>query len=107
MLKIRYMGYNNTHPDGINMERPGGMGHYLMLLVKSDAYFEFPEETICRQYCCGEHENKTTADELLKGNLPFDRNARHPGLIRQYVNTPAFIIYTRMRLFITTMTMNM
>ena len=21
MLKIRYMGYNNTHPDGINMER--------------------------------------------------------------------------------------
>ena len=20
MLKIRYMGYNNTHPDGINME---------------------------------------------------------------------------------------
>lgn len=95
MLKIRYMGYNNTHPDGINMERPGGMGHYLMLLVKSDAYFEFPEETIYRQYCCGEHENKTTADELLKGNLPFDRNARHPGLIRQYVNTPAFIIYTK------------
>ena len=92
MLKIRYMGYNNTHPDGINMERPGGMGHYLMLLVKSDAYFEFPEETIYRQYCCGEHENKTTADELLKGNLPFDRNARHPG---QYVNTPAFIIYTK------------
>ncbi len=95
MLKIRYMGYNNTHPDGINMERPDGMGHYLMLLVKSDAYFEFPEETIYRQYCCGEHENKTTADELLKGNLPFDRNARHPGLIRQYVNTPAFIIYTK------------
>lgn len=95
MLKIRYMGYNNTHPDGINMERPGGMGHYLMLLVKSDAYFEFPEETIYQQYYCGEHENKTTADELLKGNLPFDRNARHPGLIRQYVNTPAFIIYTK------------
>ena len=95
MLKIRYMGYNNTHPDGINMERPGGMGHYLMLLVKSDAYFEFPEETIYQQYCCDEHENRTTADELLKGNLPFDRNARHPGLIRQYVNTPAFIIYTK------------
>ena len=95
MLKIRYMGYNNTHPDGINMERPGGMGHYLLLLVKSNAYFEFPEETIYQQYCCGEHKNKTTADELLKGNLPFDRNARHPGLIRQYVNTPAFIIYTK------------
>ena len=32
MLKIRYMGYNNTHPDGINMERPGGMGHYAKVL---------------------------------------------------------------------------
>lgn len=92
MLKIKNLGYNSTHTHGINMERPNGMGHYLMLLVKSAAYFEFPENAICCS-CC-RHEAGTTADELLKGNLPYDRNARHPGMIRQYVNTPAFIIYT-------------
>ena len=92
MLKIKNLGYNSTHTHGINMERPNGMGHYLMLLVKSAAYFEFSENAICCS-CC-RHEAGTTADELLKGNLPYDRNARHPGMIRQYVNTPAFIIYT-------------
>ncbi len=92
MLKIKNLGYNSTHTHGINMERPKGMGHYLMLLVKSAAYFEFSENAICCS-CC-RHETGTTADELLKGNLPYDRNARHPGMIRQYVNTPAFIIYT-------------
>lgn len=93
MLKIKNLGYNSTHTHGINMERPNGMGHYLMLLVKSAAYFEFSENAICCS-CC-RHEAGTTADELLNGNLPYDRNARHPGLIRQYVNTPAFIIYTK------------
>ena len=92
MLKIKNLGYNSTHTHGINMERPNGMGHYLMLLVKSAAYFEFSENAICCS-CC-RHEDGTTADELLKGNLPYDKNARHPGMIRQYVNTPAFIIYT-------------
>lgn len=92
MLKIKNLGYNSTHTHGINMERPNGMGHYLMLLVKSAAYFEFSENAICCS-CC-RHEAGTTADELLNGNLPYDRNARHPGMIRQYVNTPAFIIYT-------------
>ena len=93
MLKIKNLGYNSTHTHGINMERPNGMGHYLILLVKSAAYFEFSENAICCS-CC-RHEAGTTADELLNGNLPYDRNARHPGLIRQYVNTPAFIIYTK------------
>lgn len=93
MLKITNLGYNSTHAHGINMERPNGMGHYLMLLVKSAAYFEFSEKAIC--CCCCRHETNSTADELLKGNLPFDRNARHAGMIRQYVNTPAFIIYTK------------
>lgn len=92
MLKIKNLGYNSTHTHGINMERPNGMGHYLMLLVKSAAYFEFSENAICCSGC--RHEAGTTADELLNGNLPYDRNARHPGMIRQYVNTPAFIIYT-------------
>lgn len=93
MLKITNLGYNSTHVHGINMERPNGMGHYLMLLVKSAAYFEFSEKAIC--CCCCRHETNSTTDELLKGNLPFDRNARHAGMIRQYVNTPAFIIYTK------------
>ena len=93
MLKITNLGYNSTHVHGINMERPNGMGHYLMLLVKSAAYFEFLEKAIC--CCCCRHETNSTADELLKGNLPFDRNARHADMIRQYVNTPAFIIYTK------------
>lgn len=93
MLKITNLGYNSTHVHGINMERPNGMGHYLMLLVKSAAYFEFSEKAIC--CCCCRHETNSTADELLKGNLPFDRNARHADMIRQYVNTPAFIIYTK------------
>lgn len=93
MLKITNLGYNSTHAHGINMERPNGMGHYLMLLVKSAAYFEFSEKAIC--CCCCRQETNSTADELLKGNLPFDRNARHAGMIRQYVNTPAFIIYTK------------
>lgn len=92
MLKIKNLGYNSTHTHGINMECPNGMGHYLMLLVKSAAYFEFSENTICCS-CC-RHEAGTTADELLNGNLPYDRSARHTGMIRQYVNTPAFIIYT-------------
>lgn len=92
MLKIKNLGYNSTHTHGINMERPNGMGHYLMLLVKSAAYFEFPEDMVC---CCRcSRDGAATSDELLKGNLPYDRNARHPGMIRQYVNTPAFIIYT-------------
>ena len=93
MLKITNLGYNSTHVHGINMERPNGMGHYLMLLVKSAAYFEFLEKAIC--CCCCRHETNSTADELLKCNLPFDKNARHAGMIRQYVNTPAFIIYTK------------
>ena len=92
MLKIKNLGYNSTHTHGINMERPNGMGHYLMLLVKSAAYFEFPEDMVC---CCRcRRDGAATSDELLKENLPYDRNARHQGMIRQYVNTPAFIIYT-------------
>ena len=47
MLKIKNLGYNSTHTHGINMERPNGMGHYLMLLLKSAAYIEVSEKAIC------------------------------------------------------------
>ena len=92
MLKIKNMGYNSTHPNGIHMERPEGMGDYLMIIIKTPAYFEFQPQNMVQN---NESSSSKTADELLEGNLPYDMNARHPGLIRQYVNTPAFIIYTK------------
>lgn len=89
MIRIRNVGYNSTHQNGINMERPEGVDYYMMLLVKSPAYFEFTHE----QLSAGSRLLEESGMELQRGNLPVDCNARHPGLIRQYVNTPAFIIY--------------
>lgn len=91
MLKIRNMGYNSTHPNGINTDRPEGMDNNLLLLVKSPAYFEFTKEQLCES----RRALSDTNMELHSGNLPADCKTRHPGLIRQYVNTPAFIIYTK------------
>ena len=44
MIAIRNMGFNSVHKDGINIERPEGGMRYLLLLVKSPAYFEFTKE---------------------------------------------------------------
>ncbi len=78
MIKIRNMGYNSTHKNGLNIERPDGISRYLLVFVKSPAYFEFTDKTF--------HGNTE--------EFTADKCAKHPGLIRQYVEKPAFIIYT-------------
>ena len=38
-INIGAIGYNYTHDSDFKMDRPGGPGAYLFLLVKSDAIF--------------------------------------------------------------------
>lgn len=89
MIAIRNMGFNSVHKDGINIERPEGGMRYLLLLVKSPAYFEFTKEQFQKNITA------LSGTELpLEEDFFTDEEARHPGLIRQYVEKPAFIIYT-------------
>ncbi len=87
MLTVRNIGHNSTHQNGINVDRPEGHERYLFLLVKSPAYFEFDKDF---------HKQKCLELNNISFNVDFptDAYARHPGLIRQYVTAPAFILYT-------------
>lgn len=90
MITIKNMGYNSVHRDGINIDRPEGGMRYLLLLVKSPAYFEFTREQFQQSISAVTNDSELPQEE----DFFTDEDARHKGLIRQYIEKPAFIIYT-------------
>lgn len=89
MITINNMGYHAVHKDGINIERPEGGVRYLLLLVKSPAYFEFTREQLNGSLCTASQDSLPCPEDFFT-----DEAARHKGLIRQYIEKPAIIIYT-------------
>ncbi len=45
-MKIVNCGYNYRHADGFQIQRPNGSGDYIVLIVRSPAFFRF-NDTVC------------------------------------------------------------
>lgn len=51
-MKITNVGYNRRHPSEFCINRPYGSGDYLLLIIKSEAFFSFSEKrTIVQPNC--------------------------------------------------------